>query len=582
MKHSLARYRHLLTTYLKPQWRMALLLLLLLFTNIALTLISPQIVARFIDGALRGETLQGLFNLALVFLGITFVPQLVSIAANYVGANMALTTTNRLRADLMLHCLRLDLSFHSQHTPGEFIERIDGDVSALSNFFSRFLISLLGNILLLVGVLAIFYLLDWRIGLLLTLLTIACLLVVNRLRARAVPFSERERKSAADLFGFLEERLGGTEDIRSSGAVPYMVRGLAEYSRARLRAILQENAISLLSWSSMELMMALAMALSLALSIYLYATTNTMTLSEIYLVFSYTTMLAKPLDQISRQLRDLQQVGGSVTRIFALLDTPITIQDGPGEALSHGALSVAFRNVSFSYAQGLPVLKSLSFSLRPGQVLGLLGRTGSGKSTCTKLLTRLYDPLEGEVCLDSCDLRELRLDELYRHIGMVTQDVHILHTSVRNNLTLFDPTVSDEKIIEALEMLDLANWCRALPQGLDTLLAPGGSDLSAGEAQLLAFARVFLKDPGLIILDEASSRLDPATERQLERAIDRLLAGRTGIIIAHRLATIQRADTILILEDGECLEYGPREVLARDPASRFAYLLRTGLEEVLA
>jgi ATP-binding cassette subfamily B protein len=581
MRLSLARYRHLLATYLKPQWRTVLLLLFLLLANIACSLFSPQIIARFIDGALAGEALQTLLNLALVFLGITCIQQIITIVEAYIAENVALTATNQLRADLMLHCLRLDLAFHSAHTPGEFIERIDGDVSALSNFFSRFLLSLLGNLLLLVGVLAIFYTLDWRIGLLLTVLVILCFLVVNRLRAFAAPRWERERKASADLFGFVEERLGGTEDIRSSGAVPYMLRGLAERARARLHALLRANTFGLLSWSALELTVALGLALSLALSIYLYAVTKEMTLSGIYLVFNYATMLNKPLEQISHQLRDLQQVAGSTTRIFSLLDTPVSIEDGAGSELPTGPLSVEFEGVSFSYAEDVPILKSLSFSLQPGQVLGLLGRTGSGKSTCAKLLTRLYDPGEGWLRLGGHDLRRLRLDDLYQRIGMVTQDVHILHTSVRNNLTLFDPAISDVQIIEALENLDLSDWYRALPRGLDTLLAPGGSGLSAGEAQLLAFARVFLKDPGLIILDEASSRLDPATERQLERAIDRLLEGRTSIIIAHRLATIQRADAILILEDGERLEYGSRETLARDADSRFSSLLRAGLEEAL-
>lgn len=174
------------------------------------------------------------------------------------------------------------------------------------------------------------------------------------------------------------------------------------------------------------------------------------------------------------------------------------------------------------------------------------------------------------------------LGDLRKRIGMVTQDVHVLHTTVRNNLTLFDAGIADEKIIQALADLGLEAWYKSLPQGLNTKLAPGGSGLSAGEAQLLSFARVFLKDPGLVILDEASSRLDPVTERLLERAIDKLLERRTGIIIAHRLATVQRANTIMILENGHCCEYGQREMLASDPDTRFARLLRTGLEEVLA
>ena len=175
----------------------------------------------------------------------------------------------------------------------------------------------------------------------------------------------------------------------------------------------------------------------------------------------------------------------------------------------------------------------------------------------------------------------MRLNDLRRHVGVVTQDIQLFHATVRDNLTFFDTSTTDEQIVQVLNELGLGDWYTTLPQGLDTKLAPGRSGLSAGEAQLLAFARVFLKDPGLVILDEASSRLDPATEHRLEKVIDRLLDGRACFIIAHRLTNIRRVDTVMILQDGECHEYGKREVLAQDEQSRFSHLLRTGLEEVL-
>jgi len=224
----------------------------------------------------------------------------------------------------------------------------------------------------------------------------------------------------------------------------------------------------------------------------------------------------------------------------------------------------------------------VSLSLRPGEILGLLGRTGSGKSTLSRLLFRLYDPQGGAIRLGGADLRSLALGDLRRRVGMVTQEVQLFQASVRENLTMFDPLIDDAQVEAALRALGLWEWASGLPHGLDTALGGGGQGLSAGEAQLLAFTRVFLKDPGLVILDEASSRLDPATERLLERAISRLLAGRSAIIIAHRLATVERADSIAILEGGRLAELGPRVALAANPGSHFARLLRTGIEEVLA
>lgn len=233
------------------------------------------------------------------------------------------------------------------------------------------------------------------------------------------------------------------------------------------------------------------------------------------------------------------------------------------------------------------MLHDVTFELETGKVLGLLGRTGSGKTTLTRLLFRLYDVDTGSITLDSIDLRQVSLADVRQHIGMVTQDVQLFEATVRDNLTLFrryDPSktpIPDAEIEAALHTLGLGDWLANLPEGLDTMLKSGGQGLSAGEAQLLAFTRVFLRNPQLVVLDEASSRLDPATEAVLERAIDTLLYGRTAIIIAHRLRTVQRADDILILADGRIQEHGPRLQLLTNPESRFSQLLQTGIETAL-
>jgi len=211
-----------------------------------------------------------------------------------------------------------------------------------------------------------------------------------------------------------------------------------------------------------------------------------------------------------------------------------------------------------------------------------LGRTGSGKTTITRLVFRLYDISSGVIRINNVDVRDPRLYDLRRRVSMVTQDVQLFQASVRDNLTFFNREIPDERILEVIEDLELGEWYRSLPDGLDTRLETGGRGLSAGQAQLLAFARVFLHDPGLVILDEASSRLDPVTEQIIERTIDKLLRNRTAIIVAHRLGTVHRADEIMILERGRVIEHGDRARRADDPSSRFSGLLQTGLSEVLA
>ncbi len=304
------------------------------------------------------------------------------------------------------------------------------------------------------------------------------------------------------------------------------------------------------------------------------------TIGTVYIIFYYTNLIIQPMEQIRSQLQDLQGAGAGIQRVQELLLTQTALKDGSSTQLPAGALSVAFDDVTFGYTAGEAVLHGVSFQIQAGNVLGVLGRTGSGKTTLARLLLRLYDPQKGEVRIGGVPVREERLHDLRQHIGLVTQDVQLFHASVRDNLTFFNPAIPDAQIIEVLTDLGLAAWYHALPAGLDTELGSDGEGLSAGEAQLLAFTRVFLADPGLVILDEASSRLDPATERLIERAVSKLFAGRTGIIIAHRLGTVQRADDILVLQDGRIQEYGPRIQLAGDATSRFHYLLQTGLEEI--
>jgi ABC-type multidrug transport system fused ATPase/permease subunit len=237
--------------------------------------------------------------------------------------------------------------------------------------------------------------------------------------------------------------------------------------------------------------------------------------------------------------------------------------------------------VTFGYNPDMPVLRDVTFDLEPGRVLGLLGRTGSGKTTISRLIFRQYDPQTGCARLGGHDVREFRVEDLHGRVGLVTQDVQLFHASVRDNLTFFDPEDNDARIMDAIDALGLRRWYDGLADGLDTPIA-GSGGLSAGEAQMLALTRVFLKDPDVVILDEASSRLDPVTERLIEGAIDRLLERRTAIIIAHRLATVFRADQILVLGEGTVLECGPRVALQNDPRSHFSQLLRAGFEEVLA
>jgi ATP-binding cassette subfamily B protein/ATP-binding cassette subfamily C protein len=576
----LKRYWDLLAEHIKTQKARFVLLTVLLLSSIGLQIVNPQIMRSFIDTATSGGEEKALVLAALAFIGIALVQQVVGVGAAYVGENVAWTATNALRADLAWHCLNLDMAFHNNRSPGELIERIDGDVAELSNFFSQLVIRVAGNILLLLGVLVALFMEDWRIGVAFSIFSAVALAALNGVRGIAVPHSKALRQAMADLTGYLEERLAGTEDIRSSGAVDFVMRGLYQLQYKILgfqrKAWLLNNFVGLIGGLLLTAGTVIAMV-----SGFMLFHVNAITIGTAYVLIYYVNLLARPIRELTQQTENLQNIGAVTERLADMKAIASKTTDGPGAAIAPAALALNFDDVTFGYNPEEPVLKSVSFELEPGKVLGLLGRTGSGKTTIARLIFRLYDVTRGHVELGGVDVRQPTLKALRQRVALVTQDVQLFQASVRDNLTFFNRGIPDDHILAVIEDLELSDWFHSLPDGLDTRLETGGRSLSAGEGQLLAMARVFLRDPGLVVLDEASSRLDPATEQRIERAIDKLLQGRTALIIAHRLGTVQRADSIMILEEGKVVESGQREWLAQDPESRFAALLRTGLEEVL-
>jgi ATP-binding cassette subfamily B protein len=574
----LRQYAALLSQYLKPQWFRVSLLAIFMFGGIALNLVNPQIIRYFIDAARDQVATRNLLIAGGIFLVIGFIRQLVMLVNSYLGQDVGWRATNRMREDLAHHCLHLDMSFHHDHTPGEMVERVDGDTTALSNFFSEFILQVIGSLIFLGGVLVLVAREDWRIGVALTAFVIVAMWVYNFTRNIAVPLYTAEREGYSRLFGFLEERLTGIEDFRTNGGVGYTMNRFYDVNRDVYGRSVKAHVMGEILRAISGVLFALGHALAMGMGIYLYQE-GAFTIGTVYLVFHYTAMLRWPLYMISRQINDLQRATAGLKRIETLYRTSSSIQDGTEDLPGSDALGIEFERVTFSYTGDESVLKDVSFQLPPGKSLGLLGRTGSGKSTITRLLFRLYEINQGQIRVGGESIENIQLEALRSQIGLVTQDVQLFNATVRENLTLFNSEIPDDRILSVIEELELGEWYKSLSNGLDTSLEDTG--LSAGEAQLLAFARVFLKDPRIVILDEPSSRLDPATEQRIDRAVQRLLRGRTSIIIAHRLGTVQQVDDIMILADGEIREYGERKHLVGDPGSLFSGLLKTGLEEVI-
>jgi ABC-type multidrug transport system fused ATPase/permease subunit len=563
-------YRATLTNYLGPLRGRVVVLSTLLLGSIGLQLLVPQILRTFIDAAVAQTAVSGMVAAGIAYLVAGVINQLLDAGASYLGADIGWSATNRLREELGAHLLTLDMGFHNDTTPGEMIERVDGDVTAISDFISRFLVRLLGAAILLIGVVVVSWIEDLRMGLAISIYVLLVLTFLYRLRSLAVKAAEEERETSARLYGFIEERLAGIDDIRALGAGRFTMGRFVPVMRdffVRTTAAWRKRVIV---WVSANTAFWAGDALAIVVGVWL-TVRNSITVGTAYLLLQYVQLVRRPIEQVTQELQELQKAAGGIIRIDHLRRLRTAIAEGDVN-LPEGPLEVSFENVGFSYDER-GVLNDVSFRLQPGRVLGLLGRTGGGKTTITRLIARLYDPGSGVVRLGGINLRTIRSESLRRAVGVVTQDVQLFRATVKDNLTFFAEK-SDEEVWSVLDAAGLGEWVRAI--GLATELGAGGQGLSAGEQQLLAFARVFLQNPGVVILDEPSSRLDPATELLLAAATERLFSGRTVVIVAHRLETVRTADEIMVVDEGRVVEHGRREELARDPQSRYALLLRAG------
>ncbi|WP_068776316.1 ABC transporter ATP-binding protein [Paenibacillus sp. FJAT-26967] len=569
------RYYLLLRAYLSDLLKQILFLAVLVALNIALQLVNPQILRFFIDSATDPHSSALLFS-ALLFVGLAAAQLLLSVTADYSGEKIGWTAANRLRAHLLRHCLSLDLAFFKTRSGGELIDRIDGDVKGLAGFFSTLTVSLLGNIGLILGVIAVVFYENSVMGAFMSVYVGLALAVFNKMRAYSVPLWVRFGDARADFFAFVGEQLAATEDVRSSGAVPYSLYRFRKLMRSWFPLHMKAGFGFSFMWASSTVLVGVGTLLILVPGFYLREQ-GLVTTGTLYMMIFYMGLLAGPLDAIRELIENLQRAEANIKRVGQLLDlTPDIRESSDAAELADGPVSVQCRSLTFGYSKEETVLREIQFRLEAGESLGIVGRSGSGKTSLVRLLVRLYDPLEGDVLLGGMDIRRIQLRHLRDRVGLITQDVQIFNGTVRENLTLFKPDIPDDKIMPLLEETGLGAWFSTLPDGLDTVLPSGGGGLSAGEAQLLAYVRVFLKDPGLVILDEASSRLDPVTEKRLERTARKLLQGRTSILISHRPGMLRHADRILVMDSGRIAEQGSREQLLKRTDSRFSQLIRQG------
>jgi len=556
--------------YLVRDRRRLLVALLLLLPLAFAGALQPVLLGQAVS-VLRGEpSLPFLSGLSLsasirVIIGLYFVSVLLRLGLQGVQTfsiqAVGQRLTARIRDDLFEHALSLSLRFHDRMPVGKLLTRLTSDVDALAEVFASGAVGVLSDLVSLLVLASTMLFIEWRLGLLLLFTQVPVTLVVLWLQRRYRKANYRVREELSQLNADFQENLQGLEVVQMYGretvnSARFLRTGM-DYRSAVNGTIFFDSSISaFLEWVALA-----AIALVLALG-GLLVTNAAMGLGTLTTFILASQRLFDPLRQLAERFTQIQGGLTAVERIGELMEEPLEIAEAKNVLphLSGGGGEVIFENVSFAYRPDDPILRNLSFRIAPAEHVALVGPTGSGKSTIIRLLCRLYEPQQGRILLDGRDIRTIPTADLRRELGVVLQDTFLFSGNVADNLRL-SASVSDGELAQVCAELGLNELLSKLPKGLETELRERGGNLSSGERQLLAVARVAIRQPTVLVMDEATAFMDPSTEATLQADLDRVLQKRTAIVIAHRLATVEASDRILVLRHGELIEQGTHQEL---------------------
>ncbi len=561
-----ARLIRRLWGYVRPYRGLVVLSFLLLIAVSATQLVQPYLIKLAIDNHILGDSLDGLGTLALWFLAALAGEFVLRFAQLYILERTGQNVVYDLRVQVFSHLHRLPSSFFDRNPVGRLMTRTTTDVEAVNEAFTSGLVLILADLVKLTGIIALLFWMDARMALV-TFSILPPLLGISWFFRTRIRQSYREvRTRIARLNSFLQEAVIGMHIVQVFGREKDNMEEFRAINRGHRDAELDAVHYDSVFTAVAELMGSVTLAAILWAGGWRILS-GAVTFGTLVAFIDYAGKFFRPVQELSQRYAVMQAAMASSERIFELLDTEPTIVSPASPHRISGRLrgEVAFEQVTFAYDGGPTVLHDVSFHVRAGEQLAVVGWTGSGKSTLIKLLARLYDVQSGRILLDGIDVRDYDLSELRRSLGVVMQDSFLFAGTVASNISLDDPKVTLEQVRRAAKAVHADRFIEALPHGYDEEVRERGSNFSVGEKQLLSFARALAFDPAILILDEATSSVDPETEAHIQEAMETLLRGRTSILIAHRLATVQRADRILVLHHGRVQEEGThRELLQRD------------------
>lgn len=545
--------------YLRPYLPLVALAFVFIFLRIGADLAGPVIIREAIDGPVARKDYGGLAKLAAIFLGaivgVSVLGYFETVVTNSIGQRII----RDIRMQMFGHFQKVPVSFYDRTSVGRLVVRTTNDVENLNELFTSGLVSFFSDILLLAGAVAMMFFLNAKLALVTMATAPVILLLALGFRRLARERYRAMRQRIARLNGYLNESIQGMRTIQMFAREEKCAGQFRERNAAYRDASISAALAYSIFYPGVELLSAVAVALLVwygGVSIL----AGSLTFGSFIAFWYCAQKFFQPVRDLSEKYNILQAAMASSERIFKILDTP----PAPAGAVEAPPLrgEIVFENVTFSYDGKTPVLEDVSFTVRPGECVAVVGLTGAGKSTLVNLLLRFYEPTAGRILVDGKDLRDLDPRSLRRQTGLVLQDVFLFAGTADENVRLGAP-MPRERVEHAIRTVHADRFVSRLPRGIDTPIAERGTSLSAGERQLLSFARALVFDPRVLLLDEATSNVDRETERIIQDALERLLEGRTSIVIAHRLSTVQHADRILVLHRGRVREEGTHAELVR-------------------
>ena len=561
-----------LLTYLRPYRGQVLVAVVAIIGHSALDLVPPYLTKTVIDRYIPVADLAGLGSIAALYLVALIASFLLEYLQTWTMQVIGQKIMFDLRMQLVSHLHRLDLRFYDRNPVGRLMTRITTDVDVLNELFTSGVVSVFGDVFTLIGIMGVLIWMDWRLALAAFSVLPLIAGITQWFRVNARESYRTVRTWIARINAYLQERLTGMATVQLYRREQRDFDAFDEIDRKHRDANVQSIFYYAVFYPAVELVGALAASLILWVggARLVFDGSDPLTLGALVAFLQYSQRFFRPISDLSEKFNILQGAMASSERIFGLLDTPVEIRSKPQLEIPNsqtepgrwsGPGVIRFENVSFSYVEGEPVLKNVSFEVRPGERIGIVGATGSGKTTIVSLLLRFYDVQGGRITVDGVDIRDVALADLRSLFGLVLQDVQLFAGTIASNVRLGNDAISDDDVRRALDAVHASSFVDRLPQGPESVVAERGSTLSVGQKQLLSFARALAFDPRVLVLDEATSSVDTDTELLIRDALKVVMRDRTTIAIAHRLSTIQDVDRILVMHRGELRETGTHQEL---------------------